>query len=194
MSLEIIFLGCLSPFTNSTVASNKWDAAKCQNQQLTNTAETCDIYLMLGQFEKARSILKVKRASYLKDNHFSLLHKKKMLSGFWTSIHHTRMDRCMYSAANATLTATHIKSAVQSQLLCVVCSYSQPLLRSLDTVSWWLTSQWFHCVFLRCCCLRKGRLYAIVMVGYSKTTITIWQTLIVWIKTQHEFFLLRWSL
>lgn len=66
----------LSPFINKAVASKKWEAAKCQSQQLTNTGKTCDIYLMLGQFEKACSILKVKWASYLKDNHFSLLHKK----------------------------------------------------------------------------------------------------------------------
>lgn len=52
---------------NRAVFSNKWEAPKCQDQQLTNTAETCDIYLMLGQFEKAHSILKVKWASYLKD-------------------------------------------------------------------------------------------------------------------------------
>lgn len=46
--------------------SYKWDAAKCQDEQRTNTAKTCDIYLMHGQFELARYILKVKRVSYLK--------------------------------------------------------------------------------------------------------------------------------
>lgn len=48
----------LSPFINRAVASNKWEAAKCQDKLLTNTAKTCDIYLMLGQFKEACSILK----------------------------------------------------------------------------------------------------------------------------------------
>lgn len=163
--LEIILLGCFSPFINRAVASNKWEAAKCQNQQLTNTAKTCDIYLMLGQLEKACSILKVKRASYLKDNHFSLPHKNAIRLLNLHSSHMNGQILYMYRTANTTLTAAHIKSAVQSQLLCIDCSYSQYTLQSLDTVSWWLTSWWYHHVFLRCCSLEKGKLYVRAVVG-----------------------------
>jgi len=50
----------------------------------------------------------------------------------------------MDCTANTTLTAAHVKSAAQSQLLCVERSISQHRLQSLDTVSWWLAGQWCH--------------------------------------------------
>lgn len=80
-----------------------WEAAKCQNQQLTNTSKTCDIYLMLSHFEKACSILKVKRAAYLKDNHFSLLHNNTIRPLNLHSSHMNGQIHVLYS--NATLTA-----------------------------------------------------------------------------------------
>lgn len=93
----------LSAVINEAAASNSWEAAKCQNQQLTNTSKTCDIYLMLSHFEKACSILKVKWAAYLKDNHFSLLHNNTIRP---LNLHSSDMNgqiHVLYS--NATLTA-----------------------------------------------------------------------------------------
>lgn len=98
----------------------------------------------------------------------SFTKKKKKNTIRLLNLHSSHMNA---DACTAQLTATHIKSAVQSRLLCVDCTYSQPLLQSLDTVSWWLTSQRLNYVFLRCSCLGKGRLYvkAIVVVGACRT-------------------------
>lgn len=64
-----------------------------------------DLYLVLTQFEKTCWILKVKQASYLKYNHFSLLCKNaiRLLNLFIT---HEWTD--MYSTTNTTLTATMV--------------------------------------------------------------------------------------
>lgn len=114
----------LSPFINRAVASNKWEAAKCQSQQLTNTAKTCDIYLMLGQFEKARSVLKVNRASYLRDNHFFSPSQRRYQASEPAFVTHEWTNTCT-GGVTATPTGAHIKSVMQSRPLCVDCSYSQ---------------------------------------------------------------------
>lgn len=84
LRLWICLARLFSPSINRAVSSEKREAGKCQHKQLTHTVKTCDIYLLLGEFEKACSILNVKRPSYLKDNHFP--HPKKnpqpTLSGF----------------------------------------------------------------------------------------------------------------
>lgn len=136
-----------SPFINRAVFSNKWEAPKCQDQQLTNTAETCDIYLMLGQFEKAHSILKVKWASYLKDNHFSLPYKSAVRL---LNLHVPHR----YCTGNSTLTAApcQISSAITAPLygLHILTIHAmEPGIQFSDA----LTSLWN----LRCCCLEKGR-------------------------------------
>ena len=74
------------------------------------------------------------------------------------------MDRYVHCTANTTLTAAHVKSAVQSQVLCADCSYSQHMLQFHGGGT---VSGFTHCIFLRCCSLGNGRLYGRVAVRFD---------------------------
>lgn len=94
----------------------------------------------------------------------------------WTSIHHTWMDRYVYCMANTTLTAAHVKSAVQSQVLCADCSYSQHVLQFHGGGA---VSGFTHCIFF------KMRLFG-EWKALCKGCSWIWQPYIL-CKVRHSF-------